>query len=295
MTDGSDRWQDLVNARMMTWMRETHPAWLTLLLLLLALACAESPSPRPADVQPFPDIPIDTTPPDTVVPKDTNPDVLDPQDTPDVDVSAPDTPSNDVEPSDIADTEPSDIADAVEDVVEDTLVADTTPTDDTQPPDETEICESPLSPTGTETLPISLGSAGLGGKYQPAEAGDLIEIVQGPQGGVHVEVAFEVTLPETFTKNSAKMALVAHTFQPCCMGNMVGSYTNNKFLAFKGEPGGQVFASGVVPVIFFQNEAIHYQDAECCVVLTADVFAPQSTEILASGAVMQAFTCVDYF
>ena len=144
-------------------------------------------------------------------------------------------------------------------------------------------------------VPVELGIAGPGATYVAADPGDPIEIVQGPQGGVHLEVAFLVDLPETFTKSSAKMTVNAHSYQPCCAGKMVGSYVNNKYLAFKTEATSQTFASGVIPVIFFQNEAYHYEDAECCVVLSLEVLGPGSTEIVATGSAIQSFPCVDYF
>lgn len=243
---------------------------------------------------------------------------LDSVDTVDVDIEIVDTPivdtdvPTDVVPAEVVDTPMNDTIDATVDGAETT--SETTepndvivPVDSTTPPDATdtaapldvepdvEECAALNGITSINPVPMILGAAGPGGSFLALAPGDPIEIVQGPQGGVHLEVAFQVALPETFTKTSAKMTVNAHSYQPCCMGNMVGSYVNNKYLAFKTEANSQTFASGVIPVIFFQNEAIHYQDEECCVVLSLEVYGTGSTEIAATSSAIQSFTCVDYF
>lgn len=248
-------------------------------LLAFLIGCSE---PAPTHV-------TDTHSPPDIVEVDVPTDTVPIQDVSDASIEEILDVWNDTTPTDIPTV---DGTDSMQDTAED---VEDVPPSDVPTPDTADVCEPLLDEPIVETSPIVLGSAGVGGAYNPSMPGDAIEIVQGPQGGVHVEVAFEVTLSEEFTKSSAKMALTAHSFQPCCMGNMVGSYTNNKFLAFKKDPAQQVFVSGVVPVIFFQNEAIHYQDAECCVVLSVDVFGPQSDDVVASATAMHSFQCVDYF
>jgi len=279
MTEARLGWQECKNVRMMSTMAENLRYARFVLLVAVLIGCASAAPTQPLDV---------TSPPD-IAEKDSQADTLPIQDVSDSSVEE----VVDVWIDTIAiEIDTSDVTDSIQDTAPDT--EDVPPTD-VAVPDAADVCEPLLNEPVVETSPIVLGSAGAGGAYNPSTPGDAIEIVQGPQGGVHVEVAFEVTLSEEFTKSSAKMALTAHSFQPCCMGSMVGSYTNNKFLAFKKDPAQQVFVSGVVPVIFFQNEAIHYQDAECCVVLSLDVFGPQSDDIVASATAMQSFQCVDYF
>ncbi len=287
------------------------------LLLTGLITCATTPTTSDTDS-------TDTVlTPETVdsvdTPDGSEPDIppLDSVDTNDVDMEILDTDvPTDVPQAEIVDTPIDDTIDETVDTIETSIIETTDSndviapvdaTDSTTPPDEMDTaapldvepevkeCTALEGVQSINPVPMELGAAGPGGSFVALAPGESIEIVQGPQGGVHLEVAFQLTLPETFVKSSAKMTVNAHSYQPCCVGNMVGSYVNNKYLAFKTDADSQTFASGVIPVIFFQNEAIHYQDKECCVVLSLEVYGTGSTEINATSSAVQSFTCVDYF
>ena len=137
-------------------------------------------------------------------------------------------------------------------------------------------------PTG----PLTLGIFGADKQLAVPAEDAAIEIVQGPQGGVHIEVGFRLTLPGPAATDAVRVSVAADTLQPCdASAPPVGSYRASKYLVVP-DPTGQALVSGAVPVIFDGNVAEPYVDRPCCVALTVQV----------DGATYQAthrFTCVD--
>lgn len=164
-----------------------------------------------------------------------------------------------------------------------------------------EIVEQCLPDPPEEPLPseieMVLGKLS-GGNFKELFDDDAIEVVQGPQGGVHLEVAVIATLPsETFagaTKITA--AIEAVTVQPCCGPDQltVGSYISNKYAMYTtGEPA--EFGSGVLPVIFDANLASYYEQMDCCVRVVVTAHEPGTQTPVATGWTERRLFCVDYF
>ena len=153
-------------------------------------------------------------------------------------------------------------------------------------------CESPAPPPGD--VPLLIGVAVAGGGVEALADGAPIEIVQGPQGGVHLEVAFALTLPEVFAATTAKVRVEARTFQPCCAGEPpVGTLSNAKYLAYLVQPGSHDFVSQALQVIFDETEASFYMNSECCVAMEVWATAPGAAEPTHRGAALHRFLCVD--
>ncbi len=154
-------------------------------------------------------------------------------------------------------------------------------------------CPSFPAPPKPVEFPVTIGKL-LGNKtFMEVEAGEAIEIVQGPQGGVHVEVAFHITLPETFVGSSVKVMVDALSFQVCCGEEKVGDYFNKKSLLYKQEADSQTFYSGVVPVIFDQDLASFYEDTDCCVAMDISVYEKGTTTVVLEASAHHTFYCVD--
>jgi hypothetical protein len=275
------------------------PVW-TAFALVVASACSSSKPGADTDVLTDSVSVKDTAiPPDTVTLPDTKPppDTVTPSDTtPD---SAADTVADTA--SDTAeDSGPDTTTDTVEDTGLDTstdTAADST-NDSTMDSDDTQTC-SPLPAPSTEpnSPALTIGKPGPDNSVTEVADGDLIEIVQGPQGGVHLEVAFHIGLPESFSGFSAKVHVEGKTYQPCCLENHVASYTNKKYLVFKDPNGGNnpVFLSGVIPVIFFQNLAEFYEEKPCCVVLKVGAYETGASEPTLWQTAVHTFQCIDFF
>ena len=153
-------------------------------------------------------------------------------------------------------------------------------------------------------FPLALGKALPGDSFGEVPDGAEIEIVQGPQGGVHVEVALRATLTEAYTKQATVAKIHARSYQPCwseadgvylSAAAEVGQYFNKKGLLYKSASG--EFLTGFpLWVIFEQNLAVFYEDQYCCVAVEVDAYAPGSkTEIAYSAWVWHRFYCIDLF
>lgn len=235
---------------------------------------------------------------------------VDPEDvsTPDADgaaapeVEEPDVVEPDTEQPDIA--APDGIAPDAADVIESEDiqdVADTDPQTDVDPPDveddTAEVVEEclPSDPPPQGALDLNLGQF-KSGEFVPLLDGDAIEIVQGPQGGVHLEIRLKVTLP-AWGEPKALARISSQSFQPCCGPNEghVGDFLSNKYPLYPEEPGGEAFASGDLPIIFKEDLGSVYANDECCVRVFVEVLAPGSNEVVQSGWRHVALDCVDFF
>lgn len=268
--------------------------WAVLLVLVIGGCSSADPPPEPpadfgSDAAPLDVREVDQ--PDIPHPENI-PDVTDegaPDDTPDV----PDAPEV-TDPSDPSDT--SDIPD-----VPDTLEIPDTPdegpdvadSDNDTGPDVEPVCEpTPLDLPAAQDITLTLGRKPPGG-FVPLLDGDPIEIVQGPQGGVHLDLAYSIEIPQN---DADKLFTVVHarTSQACCGDQeaIVGTYQNNKEVVFPA--GGGVFLSEEVSVIFEQDEASVYQGQDCCVQIHVQVMNPPPT-VVHSATTTRTLSCEDVF
>ena len=109
------------------------------------------------------------------------------------------------------------------------------------------------------------------GHYWPAGApfsalvdGQELEIVQGFQGGVHLEVAFEIDLGLAYAETQiVYFDLFAQTFL-----EGADSVAELELANFKaGNMGFGVFRSQTIPIIFEKNQAAHYADRAATIVV----------------------------
>ena len=122
-----------------------------------------------------------------------------------------------------------------------------------------------------------------------------IEIVQGPQGGIHLVGSFQATLPAEVTWSPATVRIEAETREPCCAaGTQVGSAFYAASALFKSAGAGNVYVSGSMPVPFFKTAAKEFADKTCCLSFKVSVL-PQSGngEPIFVSFARHVFTCVD--
>jgi hypothetical protein len=102
-----------------------------------------------------------------------------------------------------------------------------------------------------------------GAAFAPLTSDQEVEIVQGFQGGVHTEIAFELDLG--FDYASTQIIYFDVHVQTLLDGVEVVAET--ELANYKaGNIGFGVFQSQTVPVIFEQNEAQHYVDRQALIV-----------------------------
>ena len=140
---------------------------------------------------------------------------------------------------------------------------------------------------------LQLGVVGANKTFRVPRRGDPIEIVQGPQGGVHVEIALQARLPVRLAGDTLRTWIRATTFEPCDAATGVGRAENRKYLLFPDGNGNHI--SGVLPVVFATSTASAYEDTECCVRVTLGVREPGETEPSLWATTEHRFYCIDFF
>ena len=143
-------------------------------------------------------------------------------------------------------------------------------------------------------LEIGTSSNGIFVASQPATVAAL-EIVQGNQGGVHVEVAFRLILPDLALFGGkippkVQAEVRAETRLDCCDGELVGTAESLKRLVWKSPDVEGAYDSGPLPVIFDQTVAAPYHLRHCCVTVEV-AFRHHGAQFLGLG--QQTFFCVD--
>ena len=230
---------------------------------------------------------------------------LDSVDTPLQDTSLTDTSTNDVQQrSDVS----TDINDAI--VLRDTSERRDTAADTRGPersdstdstdgnnsdPDATDSIALSPCPTSIATNEFALtlhrltASGALGEELKPL---DKVEIVQGPQGGVHIEFGYraqydganELKMFASFNGETYLDALAP----PVGFG---GSPLTVLFLS----PDGAGYDSQLNLVIFEQNEAFHYEERPCCAVATVSILDPVTKDPMATATQAVELYCEDVF
>lgn len=227
--------------------------------------------------------PISSTEPDALTTSDDLPtiDVVTPDVEPPDDVVSIDFTPTEVAPIDVAtrvlDGQASDADAPPDDIVTvvDTLSSDLSQT--TEDIDDATQCVE-LAPGD---LVIDLGT-GAGTSFDLLDTGQSIEIVQGSQGGVHLEVAFRVGLPATHRRcqpaagdATSCQGLVTATLSTslaiddgCCSPEAVGGLDVGKAIVASAavEATADVsLVSTVLPVIFDETDGALYAGTDCCV------------------------------
>ena len=112
-------------------------------------------------------------------------------------------------------------------------------------------------------FPLSVGHYWpAGATFEPLESGQELEIVQGFQGGVHTEIAFELDLGLSYA--STQIVYFDVHVQTWLDGSEL--VAERELANYKaGNIGFGVFQSQTVPVIFDQNEAVHYVDRDALI------------------------------
>ena len=166
----------------------------------------------------------------------------------------------------------------------------------TELPDVPCACPVPDEALEPGEFPLGMGVFDEADELLGVAPGQEIEIVQGPQGGVHVEVGFTLALPAEWPAGFTRVTVSAVSFEPELYdAEWVGSFASQKYLVVESEPGSRTYLSGMIPVIFDQNLAEYYQDAWCCVTLEVGAYgvgAAQS-EVVMKSRVQHTFWCVD--
>ena len=111
----------------------------------------------------------------------------------------------------------------------------------------------PLRPVVEARLPLEIGSF-ASGAFVPFSPGSGLEIVQGPQGGIHVEVGARMTV-----EGLADAIFVAVEGRTELDDEVVGLLSTPQ-LAVVGADG--VYTTAVLPIIFAQDEAEAYLGPE---------------------------------
>lgn len=102
-----------------------------------------------------------------------------------------------------------------------------------------------------------------GAVFSALERGQELEIVQGFQGGVHTEIAFELDLGLDYA--STQIVYFDVHVQTLLDGEEL--VAERELANYKaGNIGFGVFQSQTVPIIFEQNEALHYVDHQALIV-----------------------------
>ena len=156
---------------------------------------------------------------------------------------------------------------------------------------------SPMSPcpditTGND-FPVTLHRLSANGQLgDPLEPLSNIEIVQGPQGGVHIEFGYRVIFGSG--ESSKLFASFSGANYQNASGPPVGIGGTELTVLFSS-PNGIGYDSQENLVIFEQNEAYHYQDQPCCAVAEVAILDPVTKEAMGTAGVMIELFCVDVF
>lgn len=150
-----------------------------------------------------------------------------------------------------------------------------------------------LEPAPPGELEVELGRL-TAGVFSPLEDGDEIEIIQGEQGGVHVEVAVRVY--DTGESQAKLLAdIEAGTYQPCGSGEpaQVGSLSTAKHPLFVVDDADE-YQSGKLVVIFEQNQGHYYADRPCGVSVRVSLTTVDRLA-LRSGSAVRTLRCTNFF
>lgn len=160
---------------------------------------------------------------------------------------------------------------------------------DTGPPPDT--CHDFTIPEEGGGLQVAIGTLTSRSSWVASADGDAIEIVQGPQGGVHLELSVRTEIPPPLG-GTQKVHMRLQAYQPCWCTDPVARYDNPKYLIFPNpDQGPGIYVSGTIPVIFEHRDGARYAGETCCVV--AEVSVPNPGAEPLTAVTIRDFNCVD--
>ncbi len=250
--------------------RASYPAWAAGFVLCVSGCAVEAPV-AVDDLDPAPQEDVALPVPADVLDSEAIAELLDTQ----LDVSL-DAVSDAASPLDtpqipVADLDDDHLEDVVPPEVEAPL--DLPAEDVASLPDVTDGCAPWLPPgDGPFTLASTLGRLNADGGFEPFAPGGPIEIVQGPQGGVHLDVRLQLAPPATHQRcvtlegSTVCQALISATLEThlgCCTEPTIGSLSVAKAVVTGAGQG--TLISGQLPVVFHENDGALYAGTDCCV------------------------------
>ena len=147
-------------------------------------------------------------------------------------------------------------------------------------------------PQGPTDFPIIIGQKGSGPDvFLPGKDEEDIEIIQGPQGGIHVNVTFQLTMPPEVYWSPLNLLVEMEMRTPCCDGDVVASYFDPVHLAWKVEDG--LYMTSSVPVVFYSNVAKPYVGLTGCVHVSVGLYPYGEQEPTQWSVGRHVFSLVD--
>ena len=126
-------------------------------------------------------------------------------------------------------------------------------------------------PPDPHDFPVEVGQKTQA--FVPVADGQAIQIVHGPQGGIHLLAAFRATLPPVITWSPVKVSYTATTRLGCCAtGPVVGSVTSGAAAAWKTPDTEAEYVYSPMQIVFDSKESADYAGQTCCVRVDVAVF-----------------------
>lgn len=149
-------------------------------------------------------------------------------------------------------------------------------------------------PEGPTEFALEIGAKALPQLFEPVDWGEEMEIIQGPQGGIHLLIMLRI-LSEQTEPNPMIAMVSAEVRVPCCDAPAVAFYPPSKSAFFTGPGYEGTFVSQGHWVIFEQDEAAVYENQSCCVVATATLLDESGAEptSIATSTTTHVFHCID--
>ena len=122
------------------------------------------------------------------------------------------------------------------------------------------------------------------GHYEPAADGMEVSVVHGPQGGIHLEVAFELTPGQPADH---RVWIRGRTYRACDTQDEVGS------TRIPGYRVGDSWISEQVQIWFSETQIAPVVGRDCCVVLTVGLREPGQTVPTRFACDTKRFQCKD--
>ena len=151
-------------------------------------------------------------------------------------------------------------------------------------------CQQPVVAEETD-MPVELGIRPLAAAFHPAVPDDPLELQQGVQGGVHVELALRTTLPSAVDWTPTQLRITSELHGPCCDGPLVGSSISPTSWADL-QPDG-TYVSSWFPVFMQSSNVSLYVGLSCCVRVTVEIQPMAGGPAILVGRARHVFTCVN--
>jgi len=152
-------------------------------------------------------------------------------------------------------------------------------------------CTAPGEEPLPADVPIDVGLYGGPGEFVEVEDGGEIEIVQGPQGGIHTEISVRIFPPKAWFWTPVKLYIDAELRMGCCDGEVASAFFDTVDLAFKVEEG--VYMTSSAQLLFYAfNDPEKYAGKKACAHFLVGVY-DDNDDITLWTVGRQLFTLVD--